>query len=302
MSDSTNPINQLAVGQANLPTRINELFDAASPSTIYGRRASTSTGLTWGYYGGRWSGFSIANDTVTLGASTTTYLVVERATGALSAATATTNWDNAADYARAYKIVTGSATVTSYEDHRAGDDGTLGSGGGGGGGMTNPMTDVGDLIRGGTAGAPTRVAAGTNGHILTLVGGVPAWASNAGAGSPVVAIPIACSDETTALTTGSAKVTFRMPHGFTLSEVRASLTTASTGADLVVDINEGGTSILSTKLSIDAGEKTSTTAATPAVISDPNLGDDGEITIDIDQVGSTVAGAGLKVYLIGVVA
>jgi hypothetical protein len=302
MSDSTNPINQLAVGQANLPTRINELFDAASPSTIYGRRASTSTGLTWGYYGGRWSGFSIANDTVTLGASTTTYLVVERATGALSAATATTNWDNAADYARAYKIVTGSATVTSYEDHRAGDDGTLGSGGGGGGGMTNPMTDVGDLIRGGTAGAPTRVAAGTNGHILTLVGGMPAWAPNAGAGSPVVAIPIACSDETTALTTGSAKVTFRMPHGFTLSEVRASLTTASTGADLVVDINEGGTSILSTKLSIDAGEKTSTTAATPAVISDPNLGDDGEITIDIDQVGSTVAGAGLKVYLIGVVA
>jgi len=67
----------------------------------------------------------------------------------------------------------------------------------------------------------------------------------------------------------------------------------------VVDINEGGTTILSTKISIDASEKTSTTAATAAVISDTALADDAEITIDIDQVGSSVAGAGLKVYLIG---
>lgn len=120
------------------------------------------------------------------------------------------------------------------------------------------------------------------------------------ASAPTTAIPIAVSDETTALTTGVAKVTFRMPFGFTLTAVRASVTTAPTGSALTVDINEGGTSILSTKLTIDAGEKTSTTAATPAVISDTALADDAEITIDIDGVGSTVAGAGLKVYLIGV--
>ena len=111
---------------------------------------------------------------------------------------------------------------------------------------------------------------------------------------------IAVSDETTALTTGLAKVTFRMPYAFTLSAVRASLTTAATGANLIVDINEGGASILSTKLSIDATELTSTTATTPVVISDANLADDAQMTIDIDQIGSTVAGAGLKVYLIGV--
>lgn len=114
------------------------------------------------------------------------------------------------------------------------------------------------------------------------------------------AIVAACSDETTALTTGTAKVTFRMPYAFTLSAVRASVTTAPTGATITVDINESGTTILSTKLTIDATEKTSTTAATPAVISDTSLADDAEITIDIDQVGSTVAGAGLKVSLIGV--
>ena len=111
---------------------------------------------------------------------------------------------------------------------------------------------------------------------------------------------IACSDETTDLTTGTAKATFRMPYAFTVQEVRASVTTAPVGSTIIVDINEGGTTILSTKLSIDASEKTSTTAATPPVISDSALADDAEITIDIDQVGSGTAGAGLKVALIGV--
>jgi hypothetical protein len=108
---------------------------------------------------------------------------------------------------------------------------------------------------------------------------------------------VACSDETTALTIGNAKITFRMPFAATLLSVRASVNTAPVGANLVVDINEAGTTLLSTKLSIDATEKTSTTAATAAVISDSSLADDAEITIDIDQVGSSTAGTGLKVGL-----
>ncbi len=108
---------------------------------------------------------------------------------------------------------------------------------------------------------------------------------------------IACSTETTPLSTGTAKVTFRMPTAGTLTAVKATVTTAPVGSALIVDINEAGTTLLSTKLSIDASEKTSATAATPAVISDSALADDAEITIDVDQVGSTTAGAGLKVYL-----
>ena len=50
---------------------------------------------------------------------------------------------------------------------------------------------------------------------------------------------------------------------------------------------------------IDAGEKTSVTAATPAVISDATLADDAEITVDIDTVGSTTAGKGLKLVMLG---
>ena len=115
-------------------------------------------------------------------------------------------------------------------------------------------------------------------------------------------INVACSDETTALTTGTAKVTFRAPTAMTLTSVASSVTTAPTGATLVVDINVNGSTILSTKLSIDISEETSTTAATPAVISSASIAAGDEITIDIDQVGSTIAGAGLKVYLIGTVA
>lgn len=110
---------------------------------------------------------------------------------------------------------------------------------------------------------------------------------------------IACSDETTALTSGTAKATFRMPYAFTVASVRASLTTAqASGSIITVDINEGGSSILSTKITIDNTEKTSTTAATPPVISDTSLADDAEMTIDIDQIGTSGA-TGLKVALIG---
>ena len=110
---------------------------------------------------------------------------------------------------------------------------------------------------------------------------------------------VACSDETTALTTGT-KVTMRMPFAFTVTGVRASLTTAGTGANLVtLDIEQGGTSILSTKITIDATETTSTTATTPPVISTSALTDDASITCDVDQIDSGGVSAGLKMYLIG---
>lgn len=118
-------------------------------------------------------------------------------------------------------------------------------------------------------------------------------------GSPCE-IQLAASDETTAITAGTSKVTFRMPFAMTLTEVRGSLSTAQTsGAIFTVDINEAGTTILSTKLTIDNTEKTSVTAATPPVISDSALLDDAEITIDVDQTGDGTA-KGLKITLKGI--
>jgi hypothetical protein len=114
-----------------------------------------------------------------------------------------------------------------------------------------------------------------------------------------IEIGVACSDETTSLTTGTAKVTFRMPLAMTLTAVRLNVNTAPTGSALVVNIKEGGTTVFSTKPQIDVSAKTSVGSGTPAVISDSSLASDAEITIDIDQIGSTIAGKGLKIWLIG---
>ena len=112
-----------------------------------------------------------------------------------------------------------------------------------------------------------------------------------------VAFVVALSDETTALTTGQKSV-FRAPHAFTLTGVRASLTTASSSGLPTVDIREGGTTVLSTKVTVDVGELTSTTAATAAVISDASIADDAALSFHLDVAGT--GAAGLKVTLIGV--
>ncbi len=112
-------------------------------------------------------------------------------------------------------------------------------------------------------------------------------------------IILVVGDESTAITTGSNKLTFRIPYEMTITEVRASLSTAqASGSIFTIDINDSGTSILSTKLTIDNTEKTSLTAATLAVISDTLILDNAEITIDVDQVGNGSA-KGLKVIIIG---
>lgn len=130
-------------------------------------------------------------------------------------------------------------------------------------------------------------------------GGVTSVNGDTGAVTVLVPIGVACSDGTTALTAGTAKETFRMPFAMNLQYVRANLKTAQTsGSIFTVDINESGASILSTKITIDNGEKTSVTAATAPVLSDTSLADDAEITVDIDQIGDGTA-VGLKIWLIG---
>ena len=115
----------------------------------------------------------------------------------------------------------------------------------------------------------------------------------------VVSVGFACSDETTDLVVGDAVTTFRMPYGINITDIRASVNTAPVGNDITVDINEGGTTILSTKLTIDDGDKTSVGSSTAVVVSDTALADDAEITVDIDGIGSTTVGKGLKIWLIG---
>jgi len=106
--------------------------------------------------------------------------------------------------------------------------------------------------------------------------------------------------------TGTAKDSYFMPFGMVLDSVvaggcYASLAVAqAAGTVLTVDVNRNGTSIFSTRLTFDNNERTTTTAATPAVYAPGGdvlfAGD--EITIDVDQVGNALA-KGLRVYLVG---
>lgn len=114
-----------------------------------------------------------------------------------------------------------------------------------------------------------------------------------------ISIPFtfAISDETTAITTGTSKITFRVPYACTLTEVRASLSTASSSGIPTFDINKNGTTVLSTKLTIDENEKTSVTATTAAVISVSSFSDDDEVTVDVDVAGTGATGAKITMYL-----
>lgn len=138
------------------------------------------------------------------------------------------------------------------------------------------------------------VAAGLNGQVMRTNGsGIVSFQSLP------TEIQVAASDEITALTAGTGKTTFRLPYAMTLTEVRASLTTAQTsGLIFTIDIIYNGVSVLATKITIDNTEKTSTTAVTLPVITTSALADDGEIRIDVTQIGDGTA-KGLKVTLKG---
>lgn len=127
-----------------------------------------------------------------------------------------------------------------------------------------------------------------------------------GSGGSSDAIPhsyqFAASDETTGLVAdGTTPVyTDYIAVPITVNSVMINVNTAPTGDDnIIVDIKKNGTSIFSTLISIDATENTSLTATTPYVLDGTISFLQGDkIECFINQVGSTIRGAGLKVKLL----
>ena len=109
----------------------------------------------------------------------------------------------------------------------------------------------------------------------------------------------AISDETTALTTGT-KLTVYLPVSLTDITVAGCVTTAPTGAALVVDIHKAGTTIMTTnKIVIDVSEFTTNTAATPPTVTTTTYTAFDKLEFIIDTIGSTIAGAGVKIFIKG---
>lgn len=117
MSNSTSLLDTISVSQASKEVTANAMLDATSQAMIFGRRASTTTALTWGYYGGAmWVDgvlTAISNGTVALTASTTNYVEATR-TGSVSKNTTAFT----AGSIPLYEVVTGASTITSYTDRR----------------------------------------------------------------------------------------------------------------------------------------------------------------------------------------
>jgi hypothetical protein len=120
-------------------------------------------------------------------------------------------------------------------------------------------------------------------------------------------IAIVCSDRPTGLEAGTAIVAdtnvggLTMPYGFSLLEVQASLVSGASTGTFTVDVNVGGTTVLSTKCTIDATEETSP-AAVPSVLSNArkivDIPKGSIVSVDVDDDGSGDA-LGLTVYLVG---
>jgi hypothetical protein len=108
-------------------------------------------------------------------------------------------------------------------------------------------------------------------------------------------IGFSCSDETSNLSVG-LKFTFHIPYSLNLTGVFMSVNDAPTGDDLIVDIQFQGASIFSTLPSITSGRQY---GGDRAVFSVLYLPVDSKVTVYINQVGSTNAGTGLKVWLLG---
>lgn len=100
-------------------------------------------------------------------------------------------------------------------------------------------------------------------------------------------------------TSGTNKAYFDLPFAVTLTAVQTTVDVAPGGSTIIVDVNKNGTSVFSTRSSIDIAEFSTATAAVPSVISTSALSAGDRISFDIDQTGSTPNGQNIIVTLRG---
>lgn len=103
-------------------------------------------------------------------------------------------------------------------------------------------------------------------------------------------IEVMVFDPDTEIATGNEKAFVHIPFAGTLLGVHARVSTTSSGGDPVFNIKKNGGEILSTKISIDAGEYGSDTATTPPAISDAAVVEHDVYTYDVDGVGAGTKG------------
>jgi hypothetical protein len=107
-------------------------------------------------------------------------------------------------------------------------------------------------------------------------------------------VGLAAGDLTTTMTNATTKAYWIAPENGTLLSVDGSVLTVSSAEGIQMDLNINGSSALTTKLYIDAGERSSLTSATNAVIGTTTFSAGDLLTVDLDAVGTGAAGPQLK--------
>lgn len=111
-------LDTITTAQSQKEVTANEMMEAATPAVLFGCRASTTSALTFGYYGGVMfvDGVvtAVSSGTVSLTASTTNYVESTRA-GVVSKNTT----GFTPGQIPLYTIVTGTATITTVTPARA---------------------------------------------------------------------------------------------------------------------------------------------------------------------------------------
>ena len=110
-----------------------------------------------------------------------------------------------------------------------------------------------------------------------------------GATGATVLFPTFTQQGTLAVKTGTIRYYF--DDSRTITKIRASVGTAPTGASLIVTVKANGATFTNSAVTVAASGFTATSSPTKSVVA----GD--YITVDITQVGSTVAGSDLVVTL-----
>lgn len=176
---------------------------------------------------------------------------------------------------------------------------------------------AGDLLYGSAANTLAKLAKGTTGQVLKT-GTAPSWATlastdisdfSSAADARIAAATISKSQIAASsryrevlfakqgtLATGTGTFRWYPPNNATIVDAWASVGTAPTGATLIVDVNRTGTTIFSTQsrrptISISGFYAAS---GTPDGTLTMTAGTD-YLTVDIDQIGSTIAGSDLTV-------
>jgi hypothetical protein len=108
-----------------------------------------------------------------------------------------------------------------------------------------------------------------------------------------------CTTGTLAVTTDTTALRFRLPFAIVVTGVYATVSTCPTGADIIVDVHKDGTTLFTTQ---GLRPVIAATAYDSGAVDVPDVtacAADTYLTVNVDQIGSTIAGANLTVGVVG---